>query len=76
MQFNLRPTRRPVSATGDAKQDAFVAQIPEYARIGCFAALKPVLPHFRCKVKLRLKHPKVALGLSEARNLPAHTSAA
>jgi hypothetical protein len=35
-----------------------------------------VLPHFRCKVKLRLQHPKVALGLSEARNLPAHTSAA
>jgi hypothetical protein len=42
MQFNLRPTRRPVSATSDATQDAFVAQIPEYARIGCFAALKRV----------------------------------
>jgi hypothetical protein len=34
------------------------------------------LPHFRCRVKLRLKHPKAALALSEARNLPAHTSAA
>jgi hypothetical protein len=34
------------------------------------------LPHFRCRVKLRLKHPKAALALSEARNLPAHTFAA
>jgi hypothetical protein len=50
-------------------------QIPEYARIGCFAALKPDLPHFRCRVKLRFKHPKAAHALLEARNLPAHTSA-
>jgi hypothetical protein len=35
-----------------------------------------VLPHFRCRVKLRLKHPKAVLALSEARNLPVHTSAA
>ena len=34
------------------------------------------LPHFRCRVKLRSKHPKAALALSEARNLPAQTSAA
>ncbi len=40
------------------------------------AALKSDLPHFRCRVKLRLKHPKAALALSEARNLPGHTSAA
>jgi hypothetical protein len=42
----------------------------------CRAALKTVLPHFRCRVKLRLKHPRAALALLEARNLPAHTSAA
>jgi len=34
------------------------------------------LPHFRCRVKLRLKHPKAALALSEARNVPAHKFAA
>ena len=43
---------------------------------GCRAVLKTDLPHFRCRVKLRLKHPKAALALSEARNLPAHTFAA
>jgi len=31
---------------------------------------------FGAGVKLRLKDPKAALALSEARNLPAHTSAA
>jgi len=39
-------------------------------------ALKSDLPHFRCRVKLLLKHPKAILALSEARNPPAHTSAA
>jgi hypothetical protein len=51
-------------------------QIPEYVLQGCLAAFKSDLPHFRCRVKLRLKDPKAALALSEARNLPAHTSAA
>ena len=35
------------------------------------AVLKSDLPHVRCRVKLRLKDPKAALALSEARNLPA-----
>jgi mono/diheme cytochrome c family protein len=43
---------------------------------GCRAVLKSDLPHFRCRVKLRLKHSKAALALLAARNLPAHTSAA
>jgi hypothetical protein len=51
-------------------------QGPEIAQNGCFTALKQDLPHFRCRVKLRLKHPKAALALLEARNPPAHTSAA
>jgi hypothetical protein len=34
------------------------------------------LPHFRWRVKLRLKHPKAVLALLADRNLPARTSAA
>ena len=41
-----------------------------------FTALKSDLPHFRCRVKLRLKYSKAALALLAARNLPAHTFAA
>jgi hypothetical protein len=39
--------------------------------VRCRSALNSDLPHFRCRVKLRLKHPKAALALSKARNPPA-----
>ena len=54
------------------KGGCIVTKVPTKCRV----VLKSDLPHFRCRVKLRLKHPKVALALLEARNLPAHTSAA
>jgi hypothetical protein len=53
-----------------------VVAIPLISRKSADVVLKAVLPHFRCRVKLRLKHPKAVLALSEARNLPVHTSAA
>jgi hypothetical protein len=79
------PTNTFLPALGkkSVRYVAFLASIPPR-----FASLSDVqtngheilllrdLPHFRCRVKLRLKHPKAALALSEARNLPDHTSAA
>jgi hypothetical protein len=43
-------------------------------RYGLQSLRKWDLPHFRCRVKLRLKHPKAVLALLAARNLPARTS--
>jgi hypothetical protein len=35
-------------------------EIADFGSEGHFTAFKSDLPHFRCRVKLRLKHPKAA----------------
>jgi hypothetical protein len=61
---------RLVATEGVGGQSHATKALEAHFEGGCRAVVKSVLPHFRCRVKLRLKHPKAALALSEVRNPP------